>query len=198
MATLYLASGSPRRRQFLLELGFDFRVLAGNTAEVREENEAPETFARRLAREKATQAAGAPPGGVVLSADTVVVVDEEVLGKPADEGDFRRMMGLLSEREHLVTTGVAVRVVGGETRELSVTTRVKFRPLTPEQIDWYWLTGEPKGKAGGYAIQGKGGALVEQITGSHSNVIGLPLPETLELLQASGVQPPWLQLRMRR
>lgn len=198
MATLYLASGSPRRRQFLLELGFDFRVLKGDTAEIREENEAPEPLARRLAREKAAQAVGAPKGGVVLAADTVVAIDAEVLGKPTDENDFRRMMALLSGREHRVTTGVAVRVVGGETRDLSVTTRVQFRPLTPEQVDWYWLTGEPEGKAGGYAIQGKGGAFIERIEGSHSNVVGLPLPETLDLLEASGVQPPWLNLRMRR
>lgn len=198
MATLYLASGSPRRRQFLLELGFDFRVLTSETAEIRDEDETPEPFARRLARDKANNASGAPKGGVVLAADTIVVVDAEVLGKPTDEDDFRRMMRLLSGREHVVMTGVAVRVVGGETRDLSVTTRVTFRSLTPQQIDWYWMTGEPKGKAGGYAIQGKGGAFIERIDGSHSNVIGLPLPETLELLEASGVQPPWLQPRVRR
>lgn len=198
MAALYLASGSPRRRRFLLELGFDFRLLPGNIAETREEDEAPEPFARRLAREKAARASGAPKGGVVLAADTVVAIDAEVLGKPADESDFRRMMGLLSGREHRVTTGVAVRIVGGETHDLAVTTRVRFRALTPEQIDWYWLTGEPDGKAGGYAIQGKGGAFVERIDGSHSNVVGLPLPETLELLEASGVLPPWLDPRMRR
>lgn len=198
MATLYLASGSPRRRQFLLELGFDFRLLHIALPEDRVDDEAPETYVRRLAREKATKAVGAEKGAAVLAADTTVVVDDEVLGKPADEDDFRRMMTRLSGRSHRVLTGVAVRVVGGDTQDLVVATTVHFRPLTSQQIEWYWLTGEPKDKAGGYAIQGKGGAFVAGIEGSHSNVVGLPLPQTLELLEASGVRPPWLDLRVRR
>lgn len=198
MATLYLASGSPRRRQFLLELGFDFRLLPVDLPEVRDEEEAPEAFVRRLAREKAARAVGAEKGAAVLAADTAVVVDDEVLGKPADESDFQRMMARLSGRSHRVLTGVAVRTVGGDTRDVVVATTVQFRELSPAQIDWYWLTGEPKDKAGGYAIQGKGGAFVERIDGSHSNVVGLPLPQTLELLDQAGVQPPWLNPRMRR
>lgn len=198
MATLYLASGSPRRRQFLLELGFDFRLLPITLSEDRVDDEAPEAYVRRLAREKATKAVGAEKGAAVLAADTTVVVDDEVLGKPTDEDDFRRMMTRLSGRSHRVLTGVAVRVVGGDTQDLVVATTVHFRPLTAPQIEWYWLTGEPKDKAGGYAIQGKGGAFVAGIEGSHSNVVGLPLPQTLELLEASGVRPPWLDPRVRR
>lgn len=198
MPALLLASGSPRRRQYLLELGFDFRVVASNLEEKREENEAPETYARRLARDKAAKVGGGEKGAVVLAADTIVVAGDDLLEKPQDETDFKRMMSLLSGRTHEVITGVAARVVGGETKDVAVRTRVTFRTLTDEQIAWYWLSGEPKDKAGGYAIQGRAGAFVERIDGSHSNVVGLPLVETLALLEEVGVKPPWLDPRLRR
>jgi len=198
MPPLLLASASPRRRQFLLEMGFDFRVLrVHNVVEKRREDEAPESFAVRLAREKARAAAGSVPGTVVLAADTVVVVGDEVLGKPSDDADFRRMMALLSGRTHEVITGVAARVVGGETHEVAVRSRVTFHPLTDEQIAWYWASGEPRDKAGGYAVQGRGGAFVASVEGSPSNVVGLPLAETLALLEKAGLRPPWLDPRLR-
>jgi septum formation protein len=198
MPPLFLASGSPRRRQFLLELGLDFRVVPTRAAEERAPGEEPLAYALRLARDKAAGAAGdIPPGAVVLGADTIVVVGDEVLEKPADEADFGRMMRLLSGRTHEVITGVAAKVVRGATLEASARTRVTFRPLSDAEIAWYWQSGEPKDKAGGYAIQHRGGAFVSRIEGSHSNVIGLPLVETLALLEEAGVKPPWHDPRVR-
>lgn len=191
MPSLLLASASPRRRQFLLELGFSFELVAAPTDETPRDGEPADQLARRLAREKAAAALTSLPGAVVLAADTVVVLDDEPLGKPRDEADFRRMMRALSGRTHEVVTGVAARVIGGETYDDAVHTRVTFRPLDDAQIDWYWATGEPHDKAGGYAIQGRAGAFIERIDGSHSNVIGLPLVETLALLERAGISPPW-------
>lgn len=198
MPALFLASGSPRRRQFLLELGFDFRVIPTRAEEKRGDGELPEAYARRLARDKAAHALGATPGAVVLAADTIVVVGEEVLEKPQDEADFRRMLGLLSGRTHTVISGVAARVVGGETLDATVRTEVTFRELGDAELAWYWASGEPKDKAGGYAIQGRGGAFVARIDGSHSNVVGLPLVETLALLERTGVRAPWHDPRLKR
>ncbi len=191
MPPLLLASASPRRRQFLLELGFDFRVVPSNVDESAKEGEDAVTYAARVARSKAVAASGNTPGAVVLAADTVVALGGELFGKPADEGDFKRMMSRLSGATHDVITAVAARVIGGPTFERHVATRVTFRTLGDDEVAWYWATQEPKDKAGGYAIQGKGGAFVTRIEGSHSNVVGLPLPETLELLEAAGVRAPW-------
>lgn len=198
MPPLLLASGSPRRKAFLLELGFDFRVIPSNANEDRLENEAPDLYAGRLARLKATTASGHVPGAVVLAADTVVVLGDDVLGKPTDEADFTRMMQLLSGRTHEVMTGVAARVIGGETFETVVRTKVTFRDLGEDEVRWYWASNEPRDKAGGYAIQHRGGAFVTRIEGSHSNVIGLPLVETLVLLEKAGIKPPWADPRLRR
>ena len=191
MPPLVLASGSPRRRQFLTDLGFEFRVQPSNADETQQPGEAPAAYARRLARTKAAAVAAQAPGTVVLAADTIVVSGGDVLGKPESESEFRRMMQRLSGRTHEVITAVAVHQPGGDHEETSVSTQVSFRALTDEEIGWYWSTGEPHDKAGGYAIQGKGGAFITSISGSHSNVIGLPLVETLALLQRAGVQPPW-------
>lgn len=198
MPQLLLASASPRRKQYLLELGFEFKVVPTNAVEKRQDGEAPEAYARRLARLKAGQASGHQPGAVVLAADTIVVLGDDVLEKPSDEADFKRMMGLLSGRTHDVITAVVARVVGGQTFEQAVTSKVTFRGLTEEEMAWYWASGEPKDKAGGYGLQGRGGAFVAKIDGSHSNVVGLPLPETLAVLEAAGIKPPWADPRFKR
>jgi septum formation protein len=146
----------------------------------------------RLAREKARTVATRIPGAWVLAADTTVVLGEELLGKPRDTSEVREMMSRLSGRIHEVQTGVALAGPSGGDA-LVVRTRVTFRSLSREEIAWYAGTGESLDKAGGYAIQGKGGFLVERIEGSPTNVIGLPLGETLGLLARAGVPLPWSQ-----
>ena len=197
MPPLLLASESPRRKQYLLEMGFDFRVVRSVADEKRLENEEPDTYVRRVARLKATGASGAAVGAVVLAADTAVFVDGELLEKPKDQADFERMMKLLSGRTHEVRSGVAVRVIGGETTDATSITKVTFRELSPEMIAWYWATNEPKDKAGGYAAQGRAAAFITGIEGQFSTVVGLPLIETLALLDKAGVRPPWLDPRVR-
>ena len=191
---LVLASASPRRRELLGQLGLAFDVSAADIDETPHQGEAAPAYVLRLAREKARTVAARTPGAWVLAADTTVVLGEELLGKPHDEAEVREMMGRLSGRTHEVQTGVALAGPGAEhPGELSmvVRTRVTFRPLSAGEIAWYASTGESLDKAGGYAIQGKGGFLVAGIEGSPTNVIGLPLGETLELLARAGVPLPW-------
>ncbi len=191
---LVLASASPRRRELLGQLGLAFDVSAADIDETPHQGEAAQAYVLRLAREKARTVAARTPGAWVLAADTTVVLGEELLGKPRDEAEVRDMMGRLSGRTHEVQTGVALAGPGAEhPGDLSrvVRTRVTFRPLSAGEIAWYASTGESLDKAGGYAIQGKGGFLVAGIEGSPTNVIGLPLGETLELLARAGVPLPW-------
>ena len=177
-----LASGSPRRRDLLKQLGLDFTVKAADLDESLLPGEAPAAYVERLARAKAA----AVPGEIVLAADTTVAVDDQILGKPADAADARRMLSLLSGREHSVFTGIATKQ-----HARVVQTRVWFKPLTAKEIDWYAGTPEPYDKAGGYAVQGLAAAFIARLDGSPTNVIGLPLPETLELLVESGLILPW-------
>ena len=179
---LILASQSPRRRELLRAAGIAFRVVVPDVEE--DWSGAGRgryaDFVRRAALAKAVEVAGRERGPV-LGADTIVVCQGEVLGKPADEGDARRMLRRLSGRTHRVYTGVALvkgfrRVVGYERTE------VAFRELSKKQIDWYVSTREPMDKAGSYAIQGTGAALVRAMRGCYTNVIGLPLPKVLDLL----------------
>jgi septum formation protein len=186
---LVLASQSPRRRQLLEELGISVDVRPAHADESLRPGEAAPDYVLRVARDKAR----AVPGEVVLGADTSVVLGGEVLGKPADEEDARRMLRALSGQVHQVLTGVCVRRSTGSARELGVVvaTEVRFTPLTGAQIDWYVGTGEPLDKAGAYALQGAGGAFVEELRGSVSGVVGLPLRETLQLLRSAGFPLPW-------
>lgn len=193
MSPLVLASASPRRRQLLEEAGFEFTVSASPIDETPRAGELPEPHARRLAREKAA-AAVVPFPAVVLAADTVVAVDGELLGKPADAAELRRFLHLLGGRTHEVITAVALRDLAGGLHELSVTTQVTFRAVDDEEIAWYWATGEPRDKAGGYALQGRAASFILRIDGSPSAVVGLPLAETIALLARAGVHPAW---RMR-
>ena len=143
---------------------------------------------RRLARAKAAAIAGGRPAAWVLAADTIVEVDGVMLGKPAGAEDAARMLGRLADREHRVATGFALLAPGGAEREVEVVvTRVRFRPLDTRAIRAYVDTGEPEGKAGGYAIQGKGAGLIDRIDGSFSNVIGLPLVEVSRALGRAGL-----------
>ena len=179
---LILASQSPRRRELLRAAGIVFRVVVPDVEE--DWNSAARgryaDLVRRAALAKASAVAGRERG-LVLAADTIVVCEGEILGKPADEGDARRMLRKLSGRRHRVYTGVAL--VKGSRRVVDYErTEVAFRELSKKQIDWYVSTGEPMDKAGSYAIQGTGAALVRAVRGCYTNVIGLPLPKVLHLL----------------
>ena len=187
---LVLASASPRRRELLGQLGLRFEVSPADIDETPRPGEAAAAYVNRLAREKARAVASRRPGAWVLAADTTVALGDELLGKPRDAAEAREMLGRLSGRTHAVHTGVALAGPGPEL-STGVSTRVTFRALSPEEIAWYAATGEPLDKAGSYAVQGKGGFLVAAVDGSPTNVIGLPLGETLELLARAGLVLPW-------
>ncbi len=189
-ARLVLASQSPRRRELLQQLGLAFEVRPANTDEAVLAGEPARDYVLRVAREKAR----AVDGEVVLAADTAVVLAGEVLGKPADADDARRMLRALSGSRHEVLTGVCVRRAApgpGVELDVVVSTEVVFAALSTRAVDWYVATGEPLDKAGAYAIQGAGGAFVAEIRGSVSNVVGLPLVETAALLARAGLPLPW-------
>lgn len=183
---LYLASTSPRRRELLAQLGLSFHVLKGEVDETPRAGESPATYVERLAREKAAAGLANAPDGVIIAADTSVVVDGVILGKPSSLEEAMTMWHRLSGREHEVLTGLAV---GNAMRMDSqvVATRVRFRSLSDTEMRAYWLSGEPRDKAGGYAIQGVGAVFVTGIDGSYSNVVGLPLAETAALLAGFGI-----------
>lgn len=184
---LFLASTSPRRRELLAQLGLEFSVLQVGVDESRRIGEAPSDYVARLAREKAEAGRAVAREGVVIAADTTVVLGEDILGKPASLEEAVAMWSRLSGREHHVLTGVAV---GHQDRiEVRVVrTIVRFREIDPGEMRAYWASGEPTDKAGGYAIQGIGAIFVSGIDGSYSNVVGLPLAETAELLKQSGIR----------
>ena len=182
---LLLCSASPRRREFLERLGVRFSVAPSHIDETRQAGEPPLAYVTRLAFEKS--AAGAKPGFAALGADTIVVKGDEVLGKPRDRADAERMLRLLSGAEHQVVTAAAI--VG--VHAFTVITFVKFAPLSDAQIRWLVASGDGDDKAGAYAIQGLAGAFIERIEGSYSNVVGLPLVETVRLLEMAGVELPW-------
>lgn len=183
---VWLASGSPRRRQLLRGAGVRVRVRPVGVDEAVVAGEPPVAYARRLAREKAH---AAPPGVVALAADTVVHIDGEVLDKPVDRSHARRHLERLSGRWHRVTTGVCVRR-GPTCESFVVTTDVRFRELGRAEIQAYLDSGEADDKAGAYGIQGLGGALVAEVRGSWTNVMGLPLEETLKALEQLRTQAP--------
>ena len=180
---IYLASSSPRRQELLTQIGVRYQRVANEVDEVWEPGESPEVFVIRVALEKARagwRALGEREPHPVLGADTVVVVNGEMLGKPRDRADGLKMLQRLSGTTHQVLTGVAL-VDDREGTRMSVN-NVTFRELTPEECERYWDTGEPADKAGAYAIQGLGAVFVEHMEGSYSGVMGLPLFETADLL----------------
>jgi len=189
--TLYdsitLASGSPRRSRLLDQIGVRHLVRQAELDERRLPDEPPERYVRRIAEAKATAVWAADPGRPVLAADTAVVVGAELFGKPIDLNDCVRMLAALSARTHRVLTAVALRHAGGVACDLSVS-EVSFRALSKQECARYWATGEPAGKAGGYAVQGLAATFITHLAGSYSGVMGLPLAEAAALLAAAGVR----------
>lgn len=181
MVSLYLASGSPRRRELLTQLGLSFERLSTDVEEQRDEGEQPEHYVRRLALQKAQAGVTVAKQDLpVLGADTIVVLNNEVLEKPADTDAAAAMLAMLSGQTHQVMTAIAF---ADRQRSLDclVVTEVTFRSLTPDDIMTYIASGEPMDKAGAYGIQGLGGNFVRKINGSYYAVVGLPLVETAEL-----------------
>ncbi len=184
---LVLASTSPRRLELLARLGVaPARLASPDIDETPLKGELPRLYVDRLAKAKAAAVQRAP-GEVVLAGDTTVAVGRRILGKPADEADWRAMLALLSGRRHHVWSAVCVVDADGRVRARVSDSIVAFKPLSAAEIDWYVASGEGMGKAGGYAIQGRAEAFVRFLGGSHSGVVGLPLYETRALLVAAGV-----------
>ncbi|MDT3708779.1 MAG: Maf family protein [Pseudomonadaceae bacterium] len=191
MSSLYLASASPRRRELLQQIGVPFSLLAVSVDETPLPDEAAEDYVRRVALDKARAGLAVLPdaNACVLAADTSVVLDQRILGKPADRSDGLAMLAALSGRSHRVLTAIVlanrsaceVRLVDSE---------VEFRSIDASEAQAYWDSGEPRDKAGGYAIQGWGAVFVSQLHGSYSAVVGLPLCETAQLLDRFGL-PRW-------
>lgn len=185
-APLILASASPRRRELLAQCGIEFEVISADDPEpLREAAEDCLAFVRRAAEAKASQVARRHPRRLVLGADTIVVVDDEVLGKPADAQDAAAMLRRLSGREHCVHTGVALLSAAGDEIDIdsrTATSRVTFRLLSDAEIQAYVATGEPMDKAGAYGIQGLGGRLVARFQGSFTNIVGLPMELVRQML----------------
>lgn len=186
---LILASASPRRRELLQQIGVKFRVEVADIDETPLSAETPAAYVARLALGKAQKVAANNPGCVVLGSDTTVVLDDEILGKPENDADARRILATLAGRCHQVMTAVAL-VRDDQQRQQTVITQVHFAALTAAQIAAYVATGEPADKAGAYGIQGLGAVLVDAIDGSYSNVVGLPLTETAAMLQEFNI-PIW-------
>ena len=187
---LRLASASPRRRQLLDLIGVPHLVTAADIDETPQPAERADRYVMRLAREKADAVWKTQRDLPVLGADTTVVIDEHILGKPESEADCLDMLRKLSGRTHVVHTGIALRAPDGREFMGISSTNVQFAHLTEMQMRSYWASGEPQGKAGAYAIQGLGAVFVSNISGSYTGVMGLPLYETAEMLRAAGV-PVW-------
>ncbi len=183
---IVLASASPRRQELLRNAGIDFVVHPSNIEEVRHPEETPQEFAERMAREKAFAVYGLGGDGFVLAADTVVVVDGQVLGKPCDRADAIRMLRLLSGRKHDVITAVCLR--GPDFEDVrSETTVVDFSAMTEAEINDYVASGEPLDKAGAYAIQGTASRWITGIEGDYNNVVGLPVDVAKRMLLEHGI-----------
>jgi septum formation protein len=189
---IFLASQSPRRQELLAQLQVTFDVIEVNVHEQRQPGETPWDYVNRVAREKAgaglLQLAGRP-GALVMGADTDVVLDDAVLGKPENAEQAFAMLRVLSGQTHEVITAVWLMTAGQEAHRV-VRSKVRFSALTDAEIDAYIASGEPYGKAGAYAIQGRGAAFIESIQGSYSGIMGLPLHETYQLLRQFHV-PVW-------
>ncbi|MGD8351200.1 MAG: nucleoside triphosphate pyrophosphatase [Gammaproteobacteria bacterium] len=189
---IYLASSSPRRAELLRQIGVEFRLHATDIDETWKPGENPEDYVLRIAADKARTAlrelGDSAERYPVLAADTTIALDDDIIGKPADLDGCRRILERLSAREHLVLTAVVLATADGLASRLN-RSRVRFRPLSATEIETYCSGGEPMDKAGAYAIQGKAAIFVENLEGSYSAVMGLPLFETAELLREAGLAP---------
>ena len=195
MKRLYLASGSPRRRELLTQIGVPFTAISAQIDETPLTHESPSAYVERLARGKAEAGRGSVVSEdpfCVLGADTAVVLDGKILGKPLDEADACAMLMMLSGGEHQVLTAIAV-LDGEHCKSRVITSQVRFRDISRDEAAAYWASGEPRDKAGGYGIQGLGAVFVAGLAGSYSAVVGLPLCETFELLGHFGI-PCWQTL----
>lgn len=195
LPSLYLASQSPRRRELLQQIGVRHQVISADVIEVPRTHESPSDYVQRLAREKAEAGYASVKrlqldAKPVLGADTIVVINNEILEKPRDAEHAAAMLRQLAGATHQVMTAVALVSEDAQANKLSITD-VVFRALAEDEIAAYWLTGEPRDKAGGYGIQGLGAVFVQQIRGSYTGVVGLPIEQTIELLQEFSV--PWWQ-----
>ncbi len=184
---IILASASPRRRELLTLVGIRHEVMPADVDETQFVGEYPAAYAERLARAKAHTLAGAHPGAVVIGADTIVVVDGVVFGKPSDPADAARMIRQISGRSHIVQTALAV-ARGEQTESAVETVGVTFRDLSDHEIDAYVETGEPLDKAGAYGIQGYGATIVDRVDGDYFSVMGLGLRRLVDLLARVGVR----------
>ena len=184
---LVLASASPRRIELLQLIGLDVLVIPSGISESHFDGETPETHVARLSREKTGSVSREYPQDWVLGADTIVVIDGEILGKPETEEEARLMLTKLSNREHTVFTGYTI---SKEAEKIVISdvvrSRVHFKDISDEEIDWYIKTDEPYDKAGGYAVQGRGAFFIRAIHGSYTNVMGLPLCEGIVVIQRVG------------
>ena len=190
---IILASASPRRRELLKSLGIPFKVVPSNVEEIALDGEAPVRAAKRLAQAKALAVAQRLPKAVVLAADTIVLLGKEVMGKPKNLSEARRMLKKLSGRTHRVITGFCLlNTEDNRVIKRAVTTKVKMKRITPAELKGYLKSGEPLDKAGAYAVQGIGAFLIESVQGSYSNVVGLPLAEVSEAFRELGI--PYLKV----
>ncbi len=188
MKTIVLASTSPRRRDLLDLLGLDYKQMAAPVSEYIYPNESPEKAVARLAKTKAVAVEKDVPNSIIIAADTIVVCNNKILGKPTDEKEAGEFLSLLSGKTHLVMTALCLNNTATSYLEVQVEkTLVYFRPLTIAEINAYIATGEPFGKAGAYAIQGRGALLIEKIEGCYFNVVGLPISRLYLMLRAQGI-----------
>lgn len=185
MEPIILASASPRRSELMNQLGLDFQVIPSDISEVIPKTSAsPGDLVTKLALHKASNVAGKLKKGLVIGADTLVVLENTIFGKPSGPGEAVKMLTELSGKTHSVYTGIAIIQVGaGRTETGYCETKVKFKPVSPAEIQSYVATGEPLDKAGAYGIQGKGGVLVEGIEGCYFNIVGLPISKLADMLQ---------------
>ena len=181
---LILASASPRRKSLLKDLGLRLKIVPAEVREIPRFKEDPVSFSKRMAEEKTGIVSSLFPNQWILGADTIVVLGEKILGKPKDFPEAKKFLTLLSGKTHQVITGFCLKNRALNRSWIqSVSTRVSFKSLSREEIDWYVQTGEPLDKAGAYAIQGQGAFCVKKIRGSYTNVVGLPVTEVLEALK---------------
>lgn len=178
---LILASSSPRRAEILTTVGWPFEVVSAGIDETLKSDEKPFEYVQRLALEKADAVASTRLTGLVLGADTTVVVEGMLLGQPQNDDEARDMLKLLSDKWHEVLTGVALVNIGRETNVNYETTRVRFSEMSEAELDWYVSTGEPKGKAGAYAVQGSAALFIKEIEGDFFNIVGLPIRLVYEM-----------------